>query len=131
MPARATRTRREMIDVQIAGRGIRDKCVLEALRVVRRGHSPKRAWKNSRTNICPLPIGASQTISQSYIVALMLEAAKLSPSDRVLDAGSGYAAALYRAHAAITRRLIEAHTFNIVAELIGRMPRQSTATVRS
>jgi protein-L-isoaspartate O-methyltransferase len=89
------------------------------------------AWKNSRTKICPLPIGASQTISQSYIVALMLEAAKLSPSDRVLDAGSGYAAALYRAHAAITRPLIEAHTFNIVAELIGRMPRQSTATVRS
>jgi hypothetical protein len=39
MPALATNTsdaRREMIDVQIAGRGIRDKRVLEALRVVPR-----------------------------------------------------------------------------------------------
>jgi len=37
MPALATNTsdaRREMIDVQIAGRGIRDKRVLKALRVV-------------------------------------------------------------------------------------------------
>ena len=42
----------------------------------------------------PLPIGQGQTISQPYIVALMIEAAELQPGDRVLEvgAGSGYAA---------------------------------------
>src|SRR5690606_40317657 len=44
----------------------------------------------------PLPIGEEQTISQPYIVALMIEAADVSPGDRVLEvgAGSGYAAAV-------------------------------------
>jgi protein-L-isoaspartate(D-aspartate) O-methyltransferase len=44
----------------------------------------------------PLPIGEGQTISQPYIVALMIEAAELKPEDRVLEvgAGSGYAAAV-------------------------------------
>ncbi|MDQ4088415.1 MAG: protein-L-isoaspartate(D-aspartate) O-methyltransferase, partial [Pseudomonadota bacterium] len=44
----------------------------------------------------PLPIGAEQTISQPYIVALMIEAAEVAPGDKVLEigAGSGYAAAV-------------------------------------
>lgn len=44
----------------------------------------------------PLPIGEAQTISQPYIVALMIEAAELTPGDRILEvgAGSGYAAAV-------------------------------------
>src|SRR5690606_16905881 len=44
----------------------------------------------------PLPIGAGQTISQPYIVALMAQAAEIEPGDRVLEvgAGSGYAAAV-------------------------------------
>jgi protein-L-isoaspartate(D-aspartate) O-methyltransferase len=44
----------------------------------------------------PLPIEAGQTISQPYIVALMIEAAAIVPGDRVLEigAGSGYAAAV-------------------------------------
>jgi protein-L-isoaspartate(D-aspartate) O-methyltransferase len=44
----------------------------------------------------PLPIGDSQTISQPYIVAVMLESLQLQPSDRVLEVGtgSGYATAL-------------------------------------
>jgi protein-L-isoaspartate(D-aspartate) O-methyltransferase len=43
-----------------------------------------------------LPIEAGQTISQPYVVALMLDAAELSSRDRVLEigAGSGYAAAV-------------------------------------
>jgi protein-L-isoaspartate(D-aspartate) O-methyltransferase len=42
----------------------------------------------------PLSIGESQTISQPYIVARMIEAAALRPGETVLDvgAGSGYAA---------------------------------------
>jgi len=44
----------------------------------------------------PLPIEAGQTISQPYIVALMIEAAALAPDDRALEvgAGSGYATAV-------------------------------------
>ena len=44
----------------------------------------------------PLPIAASQTISQPYIVALMTAALELKPGDRVLEVGtgSGYAAAI-------------------------------------
>ncbi|HYM14480.1 MAG TPA: protein-L-isoaspartate(D-aspartate) O-methyltransferase, partial [Dehalococcoidia bacterium] len=44
----------------------------------------------------PLPIGEGQTISQPLIVALMVEALSLRPTDRVLDVGtgSGYQAAV-------------------------------------
>jgi len=43
-----------------------------------------------------LPIGSGQTISQPLVVARMLEALELKPTDRVLDigTGSGYHAAL-------------------------------------
>ncbi len=37
----------------------------------------------------PLPLGHGQTISQPYIVALMLEALSLQPDDKVLEIGSG------------------------------------------
>lgn len=44
----------------------------------------------------PLPIGEGQTISQPYVVALMTEALRLKPTDRVLEigTGSGYQAAV-------------------------------------
>ncbi|HEY0324372.1 MAG TPA: protein-L-isoaspartate(D-aspartate) O-methyltransferase, partial [Allosphingosinicella sp.] len=44
----------------------------------------------------PLPIEAGQTISQPYIVAFMIDAARVRPGQRVLEvgAGSGYAAAI-------------------------------------
>ena len=37
----------------------------------------------------PLPIGAGQTVSQPYIVAAMIEALELRPTDRVLEVGTG------------------------------------------
>jgi len=44
----------------------------------------------------PLSIGEDQTISQPYIVALITEALRLQPTDRVLElgTGSGYQAAV-------------------------------------
>ena len=88
--------RRTMIDVQIAGRGLRQKGVLEALQLVPRQAFVDPGFEEFAYEDCPLPIGAGQTISQPYIWALMLEAAELRPSGRVLEvgAGSGYAAAL-------------------------------------
>lgn len=88
--------RAKMVERQIAGRGIADGGVLEAMRAVPREafvaeHLARHAYDDS-----PLPIEADQTISQPYIVALMLEAAAIKPGDKVLEigAGSGYAAAV-------------------------------------
>ncbi len=49
----------------------------------------------------PLPIGAGQTISQPYIVALMTDLADVSANDTVLEigTGSGYQAAVLAEHA--------------------------------
>jgi protein-L-isoaspartate(D-aspartate) O-methyltransferase len=88
--------RRRMVEREIRGKGIRDERLLEAmLRVPREafigGNSPASAYRDRA-----LPIGEGQTISQPYVVALMLEAASLHPGDRVLEvgSGSGYVAAL-------------------------------------
>jgi protein-L-isoaspartate(D-aspartate) O-methyltransferase len=89
--------RREiMIRADLEGRGIRDPNVLEAMRVVPREEFLPFHLKNQAYEDYPLPIEEGQTISQPYIVAFMAEALELSPSDRVLEigTGSGYSAAV-------------------------------------
>jgi len=88
--------REKMVERQIAARGILDRRVLDAMRSVPRElfvpeHLAEFAFEDA-----PLPIEADQTISQPYIVALMLEAAELEGDDKVLEvgAGSGYASAI-------------------------------------
>ena len=92
-----TRQQRElMVARQIAARGIRDPALLEAMRRVPR-HAFVAEWlRRDAYEDSPLPIEAGQTISQPYIVALMLESARLRPTDRMLEvgAGSGYASAV-------------------------------------
>jgi protein-L-isoaspartate(D-aspartate) O-methyltransferase len=90
------RAREQMVEFQMARRGIRDAGVLEALRQVPREEFVDPGFEEFAYDDGPLPIGANQTISQPYIVALMIEAAQLQPTDRVLEvgAGSGYAAAV-------------------------------------
>jgi protein-L-isoaspartate(D-aspartate) O-methyltransferase len=85
-----------MVDVQIAGRGIRDRRVLAAMRQVPREAFVDIGLEEFAYEDSPIPIAEQQTISQPYIVALMLEAAQIGKDDRVLEvgAGSGYAAAL-------------------------------------
>lgn len=92
-PARA---RDRMVDVQIAGRGVRDRRVLEAMRNVPREAFVSAEFEEFAYEDGPLPIDAGQTISQPYIVALMIEAAEIRPQDQVLEvgSGSGYAAAV-------------------------------------
>ncbi len=87
--------RRRMAD-RIARRGIRDPHVLDALRTIPREMFVEPADRPRAYEDRPLPIGEGQTISQPFIVALMLEAAALQPESRVLEigTGSGYAAAL-------------------------------------
>lgn len=90
------RDRRRMVTEQIASRGIRDERVLQAMREVPREAFVPEGMEEFAYEDNPLPIGAGQTISQPYIVALMIGAAELQPDDRVLEvgAGSGYAAAV-------------------------------------
>ncbi|WP_375262570.1 protein-L-isoaspartate(D-aspartate) O-methyltransferase [Palleronia sp.] len=85
-----------MVDRQIARRGIRDPHVLEAMRTVPREAFVDPGMEEFAYQDSPLPIAEGQTISQPYIVAMMIEAAEVRPGDRVLEigAGSGYAAAV-------------------------------------
>ncbi|WP_294012467.1 protein-L-isoaspartate(D-aspartate) O-methyltransferase [Sphingomonas sp.] len=88
--------RERMVERQIAARGIRDPMLLDAFRQVPREEFVAPAHAAQAYGDHPLPIEAGQTISQPYIVALMIEAAGIKPGDRVLEvgAGSGYAAAV-------------------------------------
>lgn len=88
--------RASMVDYQLIARGVESPLVLEAMgRVAREKFVPDDV-RDSAYEDGPLPIGAGQTISQPYIVALMTEALDLRGGERVLDigTGSGYAAAV-------------------------------------
>ena len=88
--------RKQMIDYQLAARGLHDQSVLDAVNAVPREEFVPTDLVEFAYSDAPLPIAASQTISQPYIVALMTAALELKPDDRVLEvgAGSGYAAAI-------------------------------------
>jgi protein-L-isoaspartate(D-aspartate) O-methyltransferase len=88
--------RERMVDRQVARRGVRDDHVLEAMREVPREAFVPEGLQEFAYDDAPLPIEAGQTISQPYIVGLMIQAAAIRPGDRVLEigAGSGYAAAV-------------------------------------
>jgi protein-L-isoaspartate(D-aspartate) O-methyltransferase len=85
-----------MVEQQLVARGIRDARVLEAMRTV-----PREAFLAPWQAACayddgPLPIGEGQTISQPYVVAVMIEAVAPMADDRALEigTGSGYSAAV-------------------------------------
>ena len=88
--------REAMVDRQLVRRGIGDIPLLAAMRDVPRELFVPEGVRDFAYEDGPLPIEAGQTISQPYIVALMIEAAGVEPGDRVLEigAGSGYAAAV-------------------------------------
>ncbi|MGB8060349.1 MAG: protein-L-isoaspartate(D-aspartate) O-methyltransferase [Candidatus Sulfotelmatobacter sp.] len=85
-----------MVDAQLLARGIRDQRVLDAMARVPRHEFTPELYRDQAYEDHPLPIAEDQTISQPYIVAIMLEALALQPSDKVLEigTGSGYVTAL-------------------------------------
>jgi len=92
----SSEARQSMVAVQLRPRGIQDQRVLEAMsRIPREEFVPAelraRAYEDE-----PLPIGGGQTISQPYMVAVMLASLELKASDKVLEIGTGcgYQAAL-------------------------------------
>jgi protein-L-isoaspartate(D-aspartate) O-methyltransferase len=111
-----TQERERMVARQIAGRGIRDPRLQEAMREVPRHEFVPPDLAAMAYEDSPLPIEADQTISQPYIVALMIEAAEVAPGDKVLEigAGSGYAAAVM---GRIAERVVAIERHGELAEL--------------
>ncbi|MFP4354916.1 MAG: protein-L-isoaspartate(D-aspartate) O-methyltransferase [Phycisphaerae bacterium] len=85
-----------MVRRQIAARGIEDTRICQAMADIPRHIFVPESRQNQSYEDTPLPIGAGQTISQPYVVAMMLETLDVQPDSRVLDigAGSGYQTAL-------------------------------------
>jgi protein-L-isoaspartate(D-aspartate) O-methyltransferase len=88
--------REDMVERQLRRRGITEPEILNAFGAVPREAFVSDEYAHLAYGDHPLPIEAKQTISQPYIVALMVEAAEIQPGDNVLEvgAGSGYAAAV-------------------------------------
>lgn len=88
--------RREMVDLQLRKRGIRDERVLAAMLAISREEFVTEAHKKNAYDDTPLPIGHGQSISQPYMTALMTEQLALRPEHHVLEigTGSGYHAAV-------------------------------------
>jgi protein-L-isoaspartate(D-aspartate) O-methyltransferase len=85
-----------MVRDQLKRRKITDSRVLSAM-----GDTPRHLfvppeWQAVAYSDRPLPIGGGQTISQPYMVALMLQHLALQGTERVLEigTGSGYQTAL-------------------------------------
>ena len=117
--------RQRMIDHQLLARGLHDQTVLDAVNAVPREAFVPTELLEFAYNDTPLPIAANQTISQPYIVALMIAALELKPGERVLEVGtgSGYAAAILAEIAAkvytIERHKILADTARDKLEALG------------
>lgn len=91
-----TRIRDHMVEHHVVGRGIHDQNVTRAMRMVPREKFVDPGFEEFAYEDAPLAIGEGQTISQPFIVALMIEKADLDAGDKVLEVGtgSGYASAL-------------------------------------
>ncbi len=111
--------RDNMVDSQIADRGVRSHRVLDAMRTVPREAFLPVSLQEFAYEDAPLPIAENQTISQPYIVALMTEALALEGGEKVLEigTGSGYAAAI------LSRIAKDVYT----VERIGELAKQSSA----
>ena len=88
--------RKRMLAGQLRARGIQDPLVLQAMGEVPREEFVAPELVEFAYEDTPLPIDESQTISQPFIVARMIQALELREDDRVLEVGtgSGYAAAV-------------------------------------
>jgi protein-L-isoaspartate(D-aspartate) O-methyltransferase len=108
--------RHRMVTRQLRGRHLTDERVLAAMEKVPRHLFVPQSQRHAAYNDGPLPIGTGQTISQPYMVARMTELLRLTPTDRVLEigTGSGYQAAILAELAG------EVWTLERHAELAGR-----------
>ena len=78
-----------MVAKQLKNRGIVNTDVLEAMSLVKRHLFVSRIYRSMAYTDNPLPIGQGQTISQSYVVALMTELLQVEKTHKVLEIGTG------------------------------------------
>jgi protein-L-isoaspartate(D-aspartate) O-methyltransferase len=102
-----------LIEQGVAGQGVTDPAVLDAMKVVPRHlfvpeELQERAYRNQA-----LPIGYGQTISQPFIVGLMTQELEVIAGERVLEigTGSGYQAAV------LAELGVEVYTIEIIEPL--------------
>lgn len=88
--------RRDMVELQLRNRGVRDQRVLDAMLRIPRHEFVAEEIKPQAYEDHPLPIGEGQTISQPFIVAASLQALRLQGTESALEVGtgSGYQTAL-------------------------------------
>ena len=86
---RFARERGRMVEEQLVRRGILDPGVLAAMGKVPREKFMEEALADRAYGDHPLPIGAGQTISQPYMVALMTSLLELTGAEKVLEIGTG------------------------------------------
>jgi protein-L-isoaspartate(D-aspartate) O-methyltransferase len=91
-----TAARKEMVEIQLKGRGINNRETLAAMLKVKRHQFVPPDMIRYAYEDRPLPIGSDQTISQPYIVAFMTESIRPAKGMKVLEigTGSGYQAAV-------------------------------------
>ena len=97
------------------GRELLNDRVLTAMQEVPRHAFVPAALKLHAYIDSALPIGHGKTISQPFIVALMLDLLELEPDDRVLEVGTGLG---YQA-AVLARLVATVYTVEIIQELAG------------
>ena len=78
-----------MVAKQFKIRGIVNTDVLDAMSLVKRHLFVSRIYRSMAYTDNPLPIGQGQTISQSYVVALMTELLQVEKTHKVLEIGTG------------------------------------------
>lgn len=120
--------RERMVQTQLQARGIQDRRVLAAMaRVPRHEFVPAEHHAQAYADH-PIPIDQGQTISQPFIVAVMLEHLHIQPHHCILEigTGSGYVTALL---AELSEKVysIERHAplANSARELLARLHYQN------
>jgi protein-L-isoaspartate(D-aspartate) O-methyltransferase len=116
--------REAMVERHLRRRGITEQRILDAFVEVPREAFVGPRYAHLAYGDHPLPIEAAQTISQPYIVGLMIQAARIAPGDMVLEvgAGSGYAAAvLSRIAASVIAIERQPDLVQVARERLGRL----------
>ena len=119
-----TREREAMVERQLRRRGIDEKAIIDAFLAVPRESFVSPEYAHLAYGDHPLPIEAGQTISQPYIVALMIQTAGIGQGDHVLEvgAGSGYAAAVISRIATKVIAIERQHDLvDVARERLGRL----------
>jgi len=81
--------RQQMVDEQLVARGISDPTIIHAmLNIPRHLFVPAKLQREAYADKA-LPLGPGQTISQPFIVALMLSSLDLNKDQTILEVGSG------------------------------------------